>query len=106
MQPVIERQILEDREVELVVHQRPGNMPRQRSMPFQGWNRARPEALVGDAVLLAHAQREGRVGVEEKRGGVIVEAEEQHLWRALVEALRHRPVALAWRPPRRFVPLA
>src|SRR5205814_2884805 len=103
MQPVIERQILEDREVELVVHQRAGNMPRKRSMPFQGWNRARTEALVGDAVFLAHAQREGRVVVEEKSGGVIVEAEEQHVGPALGEPLRHRLVALEQRLPVRVV---
>src|SRR5882762_4171048 len=75
-------------------------------MPFQGWNRARPEAFVGDAVLLAHAQREGRVMVEEKSGGVIVEAEEQHVGPALGEPRRHRLVALEQRLPVRVVLLA
>src|SRR5437773_11891246 len=103
MQAVIERQILEDREVELVVHQRAGYVPRQRSMPFQGWNRARPEAFVGDAVLLAHAQREGRVVVEEKSGGVIVEAEEQHVGLALGEPAGDRLVAPEERLPVRVV---
>src|SRR5216684_4035351 len=75
-------------------------------MPFQGWNGPRPEALVGDAVLVAHAQREGRVVIEEKSGGVIVEAEEQHVGLALGEPLRHRLVALEQRLPVRVVLLA
>src|SRR5882762_5139527 len=75
-------------------------------MPFQGWDGARPEAFVGDAVLVAHAQREGRIVIEEKSGGVIVEAEEQHVGLALGEPLRHRLVALEQRLPVRVILLA
>src|SRR5882762_10210930 len=75
-------------------------------MPFQGWDGARPEAFVGDAVLVAHAQREGRVVVEEKSGGVIVEAEEQHVGLALGEPAGDRLVALEQRLPVRVVLLA
>src|SRR2546421_5833496 len=75
-------------------------------MPLQRRNGTRAEAFVGDAVLLANTQREGRVVVEEESGGVIVEAEEQHVGLALGEPLRHRLVALEQRLPVRVVLLA
>src|SRR5438445_11372428 len=75
-------------------------------MPLQRRNGTWAEAFVGNAVLLAHAQREGRVVVEEKSGGVIVETEEQHVGPALSEPLRHRLVALEQRLPVRVVLLA
>ena len=47
--------------------------------PFSGgiWRGPRPSSAI--AVLVAHAEREGRVVVEEEAGGVVVEAEEEHV---------------------------
>src|SRR6185503_9797917 len=62
--------------------------------------------LVGNPVFIAHAEREGRVVVEEERGGVVVEAEEQHVGLLLGQPLRHRLVALEQRLPVRVLLLA
>ena len=106
MQAVVERQALEDRQVELVVDQRPRDVARQRRVSLQRRDLAHAQALVGDAVLVAHAERERRVVVEEERGGVVVEAEEEHVGLLLGQPLRHRLVALEQRRPVRVVLLA
>ena len=107
MQPVVERQVLEDGQVELVVDQGPSRRgataPRG---PCSGGIFRDAEAFVGDPVLVAHAERERRVVVEEERRGVVVEAEEQHVGLLLGEPLRHRLVALEERLPVRVVLLA
>src|SRR5213075_1183755 len=64
------------------------------------------EPFIGDAVLVADAEREGRIVVEEEGGGVVVEAEEEHVGLLLRQPLRHRLVALEERLPVRVVLLA
>src|SRR3954469_2463334 len=68
-------------------------------MPLELRDVSHAEPLVGDAVRLANAEREGRVLVEEERGGVVVEAEEEDIGLLLRQPLRHRLVALEERLP-------
>ena len=91
---VVERQVLEDRQVELVVDQRARDVARQRRVALERRDLAHAQAFVRDGVLVAHAEREGRVVVEEERGGVVVEAEEEHVGLLLRQPFRHRLVAL------------
>ena len=99
MHAVVDRQVLEDGEVELVVHQRVGHVAREAGVAFQGRNGARSQALVRDRVLDAHAQRESRVVIEEKRGRVIVVEEHEHVGLLLIEPGFDRLIASEERSP-------
>src|SRR3954465_2675137 len=106
MPAVVERKVLEEREVALLVDQRARDVARERRVALELRDLPYAEAFVGDGVLLAHAEREGRVLVEEERGGVVVEAEEEDIGLLLRQPLRHRLVALEERLPVRIALLA
>jgi hypothetical protein len=57
-------------------------------VPGQRRQVARAAAFVGHLVLLAHAERESRVVVEEERGDVVVVDHEQHVGLALRQPAR------------------
>ena len=78
-------------------------MPRQRRMPGHWRQVALAAAFVGHLVLLANAQREGRVVVEEERSDVVVVDEEQHIGLALGNPLLHRLEGLEDGRPDRVV---
>lgn len=106
MAAVIDRQLLEHGEVEFLVHERLGHVAGERRVALQRRHRPRPEALVGDGVLRAHAQREGRVVVEEEGRRVVVVEEHQHVGLAGGEPRRDRLVALEQRSPVGILALA
>jgi len=100
---VIQPLTLEVRQIELIGHQAVGHMPRQPRMSHDGRELARPAALIGDPVALPDTQREVRVVVEEKRGDVVVENEEQHIRPLLRQPALHRLVAGEDRCPHRIL---
>ena len=77
---VIERPVLEGRDIELVVDQGFGDVDRERDIALDRRQRPLARALVGDREALADADREGRIEVEEERGRVVVAA----AWRSAV----------------------
>jgi hypothetical protein len=103
VEPVVQRQALEDRQVELVRHQGAREMPRQRRVPLEGRDASRTDSFVRDRVFVADPQREGRIVVEEERAGVVVEAEEEDVGLLLGEPCRHRPIGLEQRRPGRVL---
>ena len=70
--------------------------------------RQRPaaRAFVGQLEARAHAEREGRIEVEEEARRVVVVEEHQHVGPLLGEPARDRLVALEQRRPRGIVLLA
>jgi hypothetical protein len=69
---VVQRFVLEEGHVEFVRHQRLADVARQAGMAQHRRQVARAAALVGHLPLLADAQREGRVVVEEEGRHVVV----------------------------------
>ena len=76
---MVERLALEEGHVELVGHQRCADVRGERRVALDRRQVAGAAALVGDRVLLADAEREGRVVVEEERRDVVVVDVEQHV---------------------------
>ena len=85
MHAVVDRQVLENGDIELLVHQHIGHVAREAGVAFQRRNDARSQAFVRDRVLGAYAQRESRIVIEEKRGRVIVVEEHEHVGPSLCE---------------------
>ncbi|CAB5033962.1 unannotated protein [freshwater metagenome] len=101
MHAVVYGQALEYGNVEFVCDQRIGQMARERGMALEAGNLARPEALVGDRVLVADAEGEGRVVVEKEGRGMIVVKKHQYVGVFLGHPSGHRLIALEqWRPVR------
>jgi len=103
---MVEGALLEDREVELVVHQRIDEMGGKARMPLDPRQRALARALVGDLEFRARAEREGGIKVEEEAGEMVVVEENKHVGLLLGEPARHRLVALEQRRPCGIVLLA
>jgi hypothetical protein len=76
---VIYRLAPEERHVELVCHQRHGDVMRQAQMPARWAPLSRAAALIGRLVAIVDAQGVRRVVIEEERRDVIVVDHEQHL---------------------------
>ncbi len=96
---MIERKVLKERQVELVGDEGPRNVPRQARVTFQRRDFSRALPFVRDRVALAHPEREGRIAIEKKGGGVIVEAEDEHVGLLLGEPFCDRRVAFEERLP-------
>src|SRR5687768_505873 len=90
---------LEVREVELIGDEAVGDMPGERGMARYRRELAGSAAFVRHPVAIADAQRKLRVMIEEKRGDVIVEDEEQNIGLAIGEPLLHRLVPREDRRP-------
>ena len=90
---MIEALLLEERQVELIRGEAVGHVAREGGVALDGRQIARAAAFVGHPVLLADAQREVRVVVEEERGDVVVVDEEQHVGLLLGEPSLDRLVA-------------
>jgi hypothetical protein len=87
---VVEALVLEERHVELVGHQRLADVRRQRRMPGDRRQAARPSAFVGHLVALADAEGERRVVVEEERGDVVVVDDDRGVGPLLLQPLLDR----------------
>ena len=102
---MVEVLALEIGKVELVGDHRLRDMLGELRIAHDRRDVARPAAFVGRAELLAHAQREVRIMLEE-RGHVIVVDIDQHVRLLLAEPLLHRLVAFEDRLPHRILELA
>jgi hypothetical protein len=80
---------LADGGIELVRHQRAGDVPAEGAVPGEGRKRPRPEALVGHRVGVGHAEREGRVRIQEELVHVVVVDHEQPVGPQLFQPGRH-----------------
>ena len=104
---VVEAPALEERHVELVGHQRLADVAGQRAVALDRGQLAEAAAFVGDLPLLAHAQHEGRVVVEEERRHVVVVDQEQHVRLLLLQPGLDRLIGFEDRlPDRVFLLLA
>jgi hypothetical protein len=72
-------------------------------MTADGRELARAAALIRDPVAVADTEREVRVVIEEERGDVVVEDEEQHVRLLFREPALHGLVALENRRPHRVL---
>src|SRR6476661_1113815 len=79
--------MLEERQVELVRHQRASDVGRERRVALDRRKVARAGPFVGDVPFGPHTERERRVVIEEERRDVIVVDQQQHV-RALVREPR------------------
>ena len=86
---VVQRPVLEERHVELIRHQAAPQVCGEFRVALHAGQVARARAFVGHGPVRAHAQREGRVVVEEERGDVVVVDEQQHVGLALVHPTAH-----------------
>ena len=100
---VVEPLPLEIRHIELVRDQAVRHVPRESRVPLDRRELAGAAALVRDPVLVADAEREVRVVIEEERGDVIVENEEQHVRLFLGQPALHGLVTLEDRRPHRVL---
>ena len=103
---MVEPLVLEIRQIELVGDEARRDVLRELRVAFDGRQRARPAAFVGDGVFRADAEREVRVVIEEERRDVIVVDEEQHVGLLRREPLLHGLVAREDRRPHGVVLLA
>ncbi len=87
---VVQRLVLEVGQVELVGDQALGDVRGERGVSRHRGQAAGAAALVRDGVLLADAQRERRVVVEEERRDVIVEDVDDRVGPVLLEPGGHR----------------
>ena len=98
---MVEALALEIRQVELVGDETGGDVLRELRVTLDRRQRARTAAFVRDRILVADAEREVRVVIEEERRHVIVVDEEQHVGLLVREPLLHGLVALEDRRPHR-----
>ncbi len=96
---MVDRQVLPDRDVEFVVHERIGHVPRQGRMAFERRHGARAQAFVRDRILGGDAERESGIVVEEESGRVIIVEKHEHVGLLLREPPLDRLVALEERRP-------
>ena len=103
---MVHRLALEERHVELVSHQRHGDVLRQAQVTLRRWHVARSAAFVGRGVAVVDAQRERRVVVEEERRDVVVVDREQHVHVLLAHPAADGVEAVKDGLPRRVLVLA
>jgi hypothetical protein len=82
---VVDLELLADRDVELIGHERARNVPAELRVAGQRRKRPRAEALVGDGIRVCDAERERRVGVEEELVHVVVVDHHQPVGLELLE---------------------
>ncbi len=104
-QPVIDRQPVDDREVEVLLDHRVGDVGRQLGVTDHVGHRAWPPSFVGDRVVGRRADGERRDDVEAERGGVVVVHEDDHVGRVGGEPILGALVPVEERAPVRLVRL-
>ena len=102
-EPVVKRLALEVGQVELVGDQAGGDVRGELRVALDRGQVAGAAALVGDRVLLADAEGEGRVVVEEERRDVVVEDVDDRVGLLLAEPVLDRLERLEDRRPGRVV---
>ena len=96
---VVQRHLLADRRIELVVHQRAREVPGEIRIARQIRQRPLPPALIRLGVRRADAEGEGRVGVEEELVHVVVVNDQEQIRPDLVQPLPCRHITVEQRRP-------
>ena len=103
---MVERHLLADRRIELIVHQRPREVPGEIRIARQVRQRPFPPALIRLGVRRADAEGEGRVSVEEKLVHVVVVNDQEQIRPHLIQPLPGRNVTIEQRRPHRLLLLS
>ena len=91
---MVQRLLLEEGHVEFIGHERAADVARQCRMAAHRRQLAGAATFVGDLILVAHAQRKGRIVVEEEGGHMVVVDHQQHIRLLFLEPLLYRFVGL------------